>query len=342
MAELSMSILGLGRVGVSLAMALQRYNNQPNSNNHFTITGYDPLPSVRQRTNELGVFDTLTGNLKDAANGRDLVVLAMPFSQIQDTIKTLGGILQEGAVIFDLSPLKRPVLSWSAEYLPDGVFVVGGSPILNPVYLWDGLDSGDHAHEDLFDNGAFLLAPAPKADREAVTLVNQMVDLLGVPTHFVDPDEHDGAVAITEGVPTLLSLALFRAATRSKGWQESQRLTNPAFGRHTHQIMDTHPDDLRDLTLANRQNVLHQLNNVIAQLVELRDVLQEDDADAIDAAFSDSENRYRDWLKQRSSGKWNDALDNDTDDKASMTGSFLSGMLGGYLADRLQGKNKKD
>lgn len=341
MAELSVAILGLGRVGTSLGMALHRYNAQPEPSNHFTIDGYDASSNARKAAEALGAFDTLRGNIRQTVAEKPLVINTLPLSQSQVAFELMGEALTSGAVVFDLSALKRPSMRWAAEYLPEGVHLIGGAAAVNPAYLWHGLDSAEYATAELFDGGAFLLAPSASADRDAVALVSQLAALLNVPTHFVDADELDGAVALTEGLPALMSIALFRAASRASGWAEAQRLTNPPFGRHTHHLLDTHPDDLRALISENRDNTLHQLDSLIAQLTELREVVAADDTDALDVAFTDGERRYGAWLKARSSGQWDALLNEQRADAEDARHTFLSGMLGGYLADRIRGKNGK-
>lgn len=334
MAELSVAILGLGRVGASLGLALQRYNNTPNAMNRFSVTGYDPLASQQSAAEKLGAVSETVGSPVSAAEDKDLVIIAASYAQTRSIYKAIGASLREGAVLLDLSPLKQPALQWAKEFLPSGVHLIGGTAVLNPSYLWDGLDSQDYASADLFDHGAFLLAPSPSANQEAVALVTQLCELLNIPAHFVDPAEHDGIIAAVEAVPALVGVAAYRAMQASTGWGELQRATNPAFGRLTHHLLDTHPDDLRDLLLLNRENSARQLGAVIAQLNTLQELLLQNDADALEAALTDAEQSYRGWFKRRTNGKW-DTLQ---DDEKPRGASMLSSMLGGFLADKFGGK----
>lgn len=339
MAELHIAVIGLGRVGTSIGLALQAYNDKPDSSNHFTVVGNDPVGSAERTAEKIGAIAETARTPADAAANKDLVVIASSYSEVRGIFQNIGSSLKPGAVVLDLSPLKLPSMEWAKAHWPAEAHLVGGTAVINPIYLWDGLDDGEHARADLFEDGSMLLAPSPSAAPDAVELVSQFSNIIGCDVHFLDPAEHDGLAAATEGIPALLGVGFFRALAGGKSWPEIQRLTNPAFGRTTHRLMDTHPDALRDLLLNNRDNTIRQLDNVIASLQSLREVLAENDFDAVEATLVDAENRYGNWLKRRSSGKWDDMLD---DEKPSMTGSFLSGMLGGFLADRLRGKNKDD
>lgn len=337
MAELSVAIVGLGRLGASVGLALRRYAKQPNAENQFSVVGADRLASVEQEAVSLGAVERTAPSTRAAVQDKDLIVLAVPYADVRATLRDIADSLRENAVVLDFSPLKLPSMQWAAEILPQGVHLVGATAVVNPAYLWDGLDDTEHACADYFDNGALLLAPAATTNRDAIALVSTLAAILGAGVHYIDPAEHDGLAGAAEGIPALLSVAAFRALSSSDGWDEMQRLTNPAFGRLTHHLMDTHPDDLRDLLLNNADNTVRYLDAVMAALGELRDVLADGDRDAIEAATVDAETRYANWIRRRSQGKWDDMLD-----QARPEGtSILTGMLGGFLTDRLFG-NKRD
>jgi prephenate dehydrogenase len=338
MAELSVAILGLGRLGASVGLALKRYNDQPNVGNHFSIIGNDRIGSVERTAKKMGALDDVAATAREAVRDKDLVVLATPYAESHATLRDIVGDLRAGAVILDFSPLKVPSQAWAGDLLAGKAHLVGATAVVNPVYLWDGLDDTEHAQADYFDNGAVIVAPDAVTNGDAIELVTSFTKVLGADVHYMDPVEHDGLVAGTEGIPALLSVATFRALSSSDGWSEAQRVTNPAFGRVTHRIMDTHPDDIRDMLLNNRENVVRYLDEVLASLQGFREVLAEDDQDAVEAALVSAEEKYQAWLKRRSQGKWDEALEQERPEG----GSMLSGMLGGFLSDRLfGGRNSK-
>jgi hypothetical protein len=106
----------------------------------------------------------------------------------------------------------------------------------------------------------------------------------------------------------------------------------------THHLFDTHPDDLRDLWLNNRDSLVRHTDSLIETLQQFRDVLAADDHDAVEAALVDAADRYTGWLSRRVSGKW----DQEDAPRASSTESLMSGLMGGYLAKRLLGDRDKN
>ncbi len=337
MATVSVSILGMGRVGASIALALNRYNARKDAQHTFTITCADMRAGVREDAAKIG-FDRVERDLFGAAQGRDIVVLALPYADVPVAYKEIGGLMRAGAVLLDYSPLKLPSLELATKYLKSGAHLVGITPVLNPAYLFDELDDTAHAHADLFDKGNMLLMPSATAAKEAVELASDFCTLLGAASHFFDPAEHDSLMAVTEALPAALGVAVFHMLTRGSGWGDAQRITNPSFGRLTHHLYDTHPDDLRDLFLNNREALANKLNDTIAQLQALRDVLNRNDRAAVEAMLISASDEYSDWVNRRHNARWDD--DKNEMQLPSTGGMLMGGLMGGFLSRRLGNKDK--
>lgn len=335
MATVSVAILGMGRIGASVALALKRYNGRKDARHTFEISCADLRAGIREDAAKVGASDKVERDLFSAASGKDIVVLALPLADIQDAYKAIGPELRPGAVVLDTTPLKVPSLEWAKKHLGKEVHMVGITPILNPDYLFDGLDDTLHAKADLFDKGSMLLMPGTNCVKEAVELAADFAGLVGATAHFFDPAEHDSLIALTEGLPSLLGLASFYMSTKTPGWIDGQRLTNPAFGRLTRSLYDTHPDDLRDLWLHNRENLVRHTNELIAMLQTLRELLARNDADAVEAALIEATDAYNTWINRRSSSKWDDDKGQKPDQSVGNT--LMSGLMGGFLSKRLQG-----
>jgi prephenate dehydrogenase len=136
MANVTVAVLGLGRIGTSVALALKRYNERKDARHVFEITGADMRTGVREDASKMGL-DKLERDLFSAAAKRDIVVLALPLADIQDAYKSIAPDLRAGAVVLDMSILKQQSLEWAVKYLAKDVHMVGMTPIINPKYLHD-------------------------------------------------------------------------------------------------------------------------------------------------------------------------------------------------------------
>lgn len=337
MTVIEVGVLGLGRVGASVGLALRRYSKSKEARQQFVVTAYDPRQSMMSSAETRGAADRYQRSPLDAVKDKDIVVLALPYAEVQAAYRAIAPSLRADAVILDASALKLPSQEWARRFLPDTIHTVGMTPILNAKYLYDGLDDASHASEDLFDDGVMLLMPDTRANADAVQLAADFSTILGATSHFVDPVEHDGLAAAVEGLPALLGVAMFQMLRRSDGWNDARRAGNPALGSLIHHLHDTHPDDLRDLLMLNRENTLRYLSEYIDVLESFRDTLARGDRAALEAAVVSSEEAYRDWVLKRAGNRWEDRGDGDDSQRPSV----MDGLFGSFLSKRMRGSGKK-
>jgi len=334
MPDIQVGVIGLGRVGGSVALAIKRYQQGAANRQAFVVAGYDVRPDVARIAKVQGAFAEITSSLQGAVRGKDIVVLAMPYSDVPESYALMNGQLKPGTVVIDFSALSVPSLAWAAPLEAGDAHLVGATPVLNADYLFDGKDDIRHAAPDLFLNGAMLLSPSVKAHPDAVELASDFSAVLGATPRFVDPYEHDGWMASVELLPALLGVAAFRAVRSLEGWDEAQRAANSNFGRLTHGLADGYPEDLQALLMQDRDAVLRALDAQIAVLRELRQVVAAGDQHALAEALDAEFDAYNTWLGRRISGQWESAEEKP---RVNPGDAVMTGFLGGYLARRLRG-----
>jgi prephenate dehydrogenase len=335
---ISVGIIGLGRVGASIGLALKRRGAEKTAGQQFSITGYDTDSATVDSARKLSAIDRAARSAADAAANQDIVVLALPYGEGQGAYQALAGALRPGAVVLDCAPLKVPALEW-AKALPSGTFALGVLPIVSPKYLFDGRDSVEFAAADLFDKGAWLIAPGAGAAGDAIELASDFAALLGAAPLFVDPVEVDAWIAAVELLPALIGFASFYSLVSSEAWRDAQRAGGAALGRLTHHLYDTHPDDLRDMLLASRAALTPHLDRLIDTLTILRTALARGDRSTLEAALVSASDAYSVWINRRVKGQWDDLPAADQPSRSDM---IMLGLFGSALAKRLKGGSKKD
>lgn len=334
MTTLSVAILGLGRTGASVGLALQRYMTK-GGKYKFERVGYDPSPDVVKQAVKMQAIDESANSPYAAVANKDLVVMALSYDEVKRTYRDIAGDLRAGVVILDASPIKRPSLDWAAEYFDDEKHIVGITPIVNPRYLMSPGESIDAAEEDLFDQSTIIITPSASCIKEAVDLAFNFCTILGSKPRFLDPLEHDTLLAFTEGIPSLVGVALFQHLMRNGSWDDMKWFTNPNFGVLTRPLMDTHPDALRDVWTQNSDVMVRALDTMIQTLQQYRDVLKEGDTAAIEAVLESAAREYEDWINHRYKADWDDVGDPDV----RPSGTFMGTLFGEKFAKRLSGRN---
>lgn len=323
-AEVRVGIIGLGRVGASIALALRRHNRNPKAKYQFVIQGYDRQQGTKEALKERDAAEVLNArNPQRATREADLVVLAQPYHEIEGSLREMAGSLREGAVVLNLSLLQLPAAGWAEQYLGEGRYHVGGQPMIQAAQLFTGLDETRFADEALFDGAQFYLMPATNCPAEAVELTANFARILGARTTFIDAAEYDALVSATELLPSLLGVAAFHALASARGWSDTQRLTNPSFAHLTHHLFDVHPDALAASWLRNQESLTRQLDSCLQVLLQLRDLLRQEDRDGVEALLSLAAERYETWINRRNSGQF-DPVDTNVSSAVSAGGMMRS------------------
>ena len=325
------TIIGLGQIGASIGLALKARG----ANLH--IVGNDKDTQAGKAAQKAGAVDDFKYNLPDSVKSAGVVILALPFGEVRETLELIAPDLQEGTLILDTAPSKGTVAAWATELLPQGRFYVGLAPAIHPDYL-HGIEFGvNAARADLFEKGVMVVTVPPRTPENVFNLTMDFVNLLGSLPLLMDTAEADGILGSVQILPQLAAAALLDATLDKPGWQETKKLAGRPYAAVTSGL--AYHDDatsLREAALENRENVVRLLNSYIASLISLRDEIDSNDRDALgkrlDTAWA---GRIR-WFDERTEADWLNKEAQRID--APSFGDRVNQMLFGSLADRIKPK----
>lgn len=329
------TIIGLGQIGASIGLALKAHNLDVH------LVGHDKDPEAAKAAQKLGAVDDVKFNLPASVRDARIVILALPFAGIRETLQVLAHSVQEGTLILDTAPSKTTTAAWAKELLPTGRFYMGLTPAINPEYL-HGTEFGvKSARADLFDKG-MIVVNAPSGTPESVfNLAMELVVLFGAMPLLMDTAEADGIFAAVHMLPQLASAALLDMTVDKPGWQEARKLAGRPYASVTSGTA-FHDDavSLRDAALENRENVVRLLNAYITSLLNLRDEIEDNDREALSQRLVAAwDGRIR-WFDERLVADW---LRNETQqvDMPSFGERVNQMLFGSAIAERNKQRNSK-
>jgi prephenate dehydrogenase len=303
MAAIQISILGLGRLGTSIGLALKRYM-QDGGKHQFEITGYDPVGNKGKTAKTLNAIDQVKPSIEEAVQNQNIIIISLPYGEVEGVYRRMGSYLISGAVILDLSTLKQNNIQAAEKHLPQGAHLVCATPIINSKYLFENLDETERASADYFDQGVMMLMPSVTCVEDAVTLANDFTSILGATAQYFDPTEHDLLIHSSEILPSLLGVALFSHLRQSDSWDDKGRLTNSAFGATTHFLFDRHPDDLMSMWTSDPEQMTRNINEIIKTLMLMRDLIRDRDHDSLRIFIDNNSRAYETWINKRNKNTW--------------------------------------
>jgi prephenate dehydrogenase len=292
MSKSKIAIVGLGLVGNSIGLAL---NREPRD---FEIIGHDKVPAAADQAKKLKAVDKTEWNLISACDGAGLVILALPLGAIRDTLQALAGELATGAVVIDTASVKVPVQAWADEMLPPGVTFVGTNPIVASDQT-----GGAAARADLFERRMWAICPSSTTDERAVKMASDLAARLGAKPLFLDATEHDGLTPAVEQLPALVSMALLTSAVSQPVWREMRKLAGGQFESST-RLVSSDPHVFSDAMLYSSEQVVRWIDGFIANMAAWRDLIAAGDHGVLDKAFIEATTERNRWLNDRSQGNW--------------------------------------
>lgn len=296
---IQITIIGLGQIGGSIGLALAEHKQL------VTRIGHDKSLEIARQAEKAGAIDKIVANLPASVRGTDLVILALPVDQVRETLEFIASDLRQGAVVMDTAPVKQVVTAWAKELLPVGCHYVGLTPVINPVYL-HAVDSGlNAARQDLFHDGLMGITTAPGTASEAIKLATDLTKMLGSNPFFADIVEMDSLIAATHLVPQLMGVALINATVNQPGWREARKVAGRAYAEATGAYANLGEfKALGTAALLNQENVLRVVDNILAHLHDLREMIAQQDNAQLDIELEQAHQSRDQWWAQRKAANW--------------------------------------
>jgi prephenate dehydrogenase len=316
-----LTIVGLGQIGTSVGLALAEQSEL------IYRMGHDREIRAARHAEKLGALDKVSINLLSAVEEADLVLLALPVDQIQETLEFIRNDLKPAAVVMDTGPAKQIVASWAEKLLPEERYYVGLTPVLNPIYLHD-IDSGaEAAHPDLFRDGLVGIVSPLGTPSEAIKLAADLTRLLGATPLFADPLEMDGLVAATHILPQLLAAGLLNSTIDQPGWQEGRKIAGRSYAEVTAPVMyPSEPSTLTTAAMLNRENVIRVLDGAVAAINAIRSDLSNEDLETLEERLNRAREGRQVWLNGRLVANW--AADETTSVEAPTASEVFGRFIG--------------
>lgn len=285
------SIIGLGLIGGSLALALRRAGVVGE------VVGCGRTPEKLQYALDNGVADVVTKSPEEAVAGAGLVVVCAPVGLVPEMLGVIRPALGAGAVVTDVGSTKRGIMERAgALFGGGGPWFVGSHPMAGSE------DSGvEAAREDLFENALCVLTPGEGCSGEVVGRVRGVWEAAGAKVLEMGAGEHDFLVAASSHLPHLIAVTLTRSlAGFSREREEILPLLAGGF-RDTTRIASGSPEVWRDICLMNREAILKMLEGFEGVFEETRRVVREGTDEEIERLFAAAK-EFRDGIPEGGRG----------------------------------------
>jgi prephenate dehydrogenase len=271
MGDLSVTIVGLGLMGGSLAGALRGHCR--------TVTGVGRRAETVDAALAAGLIDRGTTALDGAVAEAGVVVLATPVRVILRQLAEIGPLLPDGCLLMDLGSTKAAIVA-AMEHLPAHVQPLGGHPMCGKEV--SGLAAADPA---LYRGRTFILSPLQRTSTAALALGSALARAVGAHPLVLSPERQDRLVATLSHLPYLLACGLVATADVMTSPDPAAWEIVAGGFRDTSRVAGSDVTMMLDILMTNREAVLQSVEAFQGQLEVLAGLVAAGDEQALRATL---------------------------------------------------------
>ncbi|QRX83683.1 prephenate dehydrogenase/arogenate dehydrogenase family protein [Glaciimonas sp. PAMC28666] len=279
------AIFGVGLIGGSFALALKQAGMVQQ------VVGAGRSLASLERALELGIIDAIAVSAADAVADADLVLIAAPVAQTGLILASIQPYLQPGTIVTDAGSTKGDVEA--AARLALGIKIgqfVPGHPIA-------GRESNgpDAAIASLYVGKKVVLAPLPENVEADILRVAAAWQQCGANIHRLSSAQHDLVFASVSHLPHLLAYALVDDIANKPYAEVLFQYAASGFRDFT-RIAGSSPEMWRDISLANQDALLQELDAYQAKLTQVRGLLAARDGAGLEAIYQNARQARHRWI----------------------------------------------
>lgn len=280
------TVIGLGLLGGSVGLAVSQ------SLSGVKTAGFSHRASTRAKARRLKVVDEVFDDIYASVKDADLVILATPICNFEETFRQIAASLKPGCIITDVGSTKLMPHHWASKCLPKNIRYVGSHPIAGSEQR-----GVEFCRDDLFDKALCILTTTKTTNKRSLQIVKDFWSALGCFVKIMSPARHDRIFADVSHLPHITAAALINASNAEelkfagKGFMDSSRIASgPA-------------NIWADVLLTNAQNTIRGIDRLTAELTKLKKAIRSADRKKIERLLDSARTKRSKLVKYKMNRK---------------------------------------
>ena len=268
-------IVGLGLLGGSYARGLKRFG--------FHISAITKEQSSIDFALKEGIIDEGSTEIDARMIGEaDLVIFALYPPVFVEWIAENQGLLKSGALITDVTGVKRSIVYKIQDILRPDLEFVAAHPMAGRE-----VSGVENSTDRMFFGANYIVTPTEKNTPEAVETIIELGRLLGFSNvTTLSPEEHDEMIGFLSQLTHCIAITLMTCNDK----ENMEKFTGDSF-RYLTRIARINELMWSELFAANKDVLLEQMNLFIGKFNDLKTMLERDDIDGMRAMMRHSTER---------------------------------------------------
>lgn len=277
----NITIVGLGLIGGSYAMALRKLNPK-------NLWAVDVDEISIQKAQDKGIIDKGFMDPREPLSKSDIVIMCVYPELIVKFMKDNIDFFKSGCLITDTAGTKDTLLDEIKEVLRKDLDFIGGHPMAGREYK--GFDS---ATSDIFIGANYILTPIEINKSKNIELIENIIMAIGCKNIIkVTAKQHDRIMAHTSQLPHIMAAALMN------GVEDDTHLFVAGSFRDATRVARLNGKLWAELMIDNYENTIEKLDDLKDYLDIVRELIDKKDHENLEILFDDARKKREDFLKR--------------------------------------------
>ena len=263
-ANCNITIVGLGLIGGSMAMALQGLNCA-------NVWAVDINENVLHDAEKSKIISKGYLDPGIPLPKSDIVIMCLYPDLTVKFIKDNICKFRTGTIITDTAGIKSKLINEITAIVGNDLDFIGGHPMA-------GREGSGYAQaaKNMFKGASYIITPTPKNREENILAVEKLVRAIGFKEVVrLNPQVHDQIIAYTSHLPHIIASALINCN------QNNTRLIAAGSFKDATRVAIINSKLWSELILSNRNNILRQIDGFTNSLADFRNAIANNDAQSL-------------------------------------------------------------
>ncbi|MBR6676523.1 MAG: prephenate dehydrogenase [Clostridia bacterium] len=265
-------IVGLGLIGGSYAKVLKRFGFHISA---ITLEQSSIDYAIREKIIDEGASDIDERLIGEA----DLIIFALYPHVFVEWIEKNQGLFKSGALITDVTGIKRSIVYQIQDMLRPDVEFVAAHPMAGRE-----VSGVENSTDKLFIGANYIVTPTERNTPEAIRTCIELGRLLGFSNvTTLSPEDHDEMIGFLSQLTHCIAITLMTCNDK----ENIEKFTGDSF-RDLTRIARINDLMWSELFISNKDMLLQQMDMFMSKFNELKVMLEKEDVDGMRAMMRQS------------------------------------------------------
>lgn len=280
--DFNITIVGLGLIGASFAMALKELNPK-------NLWAVDIDGEAIKTAQKLGIINKGYLEPEVPLKNSDMIIMCIYPNLTIKFIKDNMNHMKVGAIITDTAGIKGKVLDEINSFIREDLDFIGGHPMAGREYKGIGF-----ATKEIFNGANYILTPTNKNKKENIEWIEKIIKGIGCKNIMkVTPEKHDEIVAYTSQLPHIIAAALMNGS-----YKEDTHLFAAGSFKDATRVARMNAKLWAELMMENRDNTIAQINMFEEHMKKIKNAIMHKDQDGLEALFEHAKSKREAFIEK--------------------------------------------